>query len=66
MSKLEGIENQVKQLTAEELREFRDWFVEFDADAWGRQIESDVQGGKLDELAERALQDHRAGRTTKF
>jgi hypothetical protein len=33
MSRLEGIENQEKQLTAEELREFRDWFGEFEADA---------------------------------
>jgi hypothetical protein len=64
MTRLEAIEGQVKQLTAEELREFRDWFVEFDADAWDQQIESDAKAGKLDELAERALLDHRAGRTT--
>ena len=31
MSRLEGVENEVKQLTAEELRAFRHWFAEFDA-----------------------------------
>jgi hypothetical protein len=31
MSRLESVENEVKQLTAEELRAFRDWFVEFDS-----------------------------------
>jgi hypothetical protein len=66
MSRVEGIEGQVKQLTAEELRAFRDWFVEFDAGAWDQQIESDVKSGKLDELAERALRDYQAGRATKL
>ena len=31
MSRLEGVENEVKQLTAEELRAFRHWFAGFDA-----------------------------------
>jgi hypothetical protein len=64
MSKVEVVEGQVKQLSAEELSAFRTWFAEFDADAWDRQIESDARGGKLVELAERALRDDRAGRAT--
>jgi hypothetical protein len=66
MNRVENIEDQVKQLTSEELRAFRDWFVQFDADAWDRQFESDVRGGKLDDLAERALRDHKAGQTTEL
>lgn len=64
MNRLEQVENEVKQLTAEELRAFRDWFAEFESDAWDRQFESDVRNGKLDDLAERALRDHQAGRST--
>jgi len=66
MSRVEGIESQLKQLTAEELRAFRSWFAEFDADAWDHQIESDAKSGRLDELAERALRDHQAGRATNL
>ena len=32
----------------------------------GRQIESDTKAGKLDSLADRALRDHAAGRSTKL
>jgi hypothetical protein len=64
MSRVENLEGQVKELSAEELRAFREWFVQFDAEAWNRQFESDVQNGKLDELAARALQDYKAGRAT--
>jgi hypothetical protein len=64
MSRLENIEDQVKQLNSEELRAFRDWFVRFDAEAWDRQFEADVRSGKLDRLAERALHDHNSGEST--
>jgi hypothetical protein len=66
MSRVENLEEQVKQLTAEELRAFREWFAQFDAEVWDRQFESDAQSGKLDELAARALRDHTARRTTKL
>jgi hypothetical protein len=66
MSRVENLEGQVKQLTAEELRAFREWFVQFDSEAWDRQFESDVQSGKLDELAARALRDYKAGRATEL
>lgn len=62
MSRLETVEVQVKQLTAKELRAFREWFVQFDAAAWDQQIESDAKSGKLDALAGRALRDHQAGK----
>jgi hypothetical protein len=41
MSRVEGIEGQVRELTPEELKSFREWFAQFDADAWDRQLESD-------------------------
>jgi hypothetical protein len=66
MSKVENLEGQVKQLTSEELRAFREWFVQFDAEAWDRQFEADVHNGKLDELAARALRDHKAGPATEL
>jgi hypothetical protein len=66
MSKVENIEQEVKALTPSELAAFRRWFVEFDAQVWDRQIEEDVQKGKLDKLAEEALATHHAGKSKEL
>jgi hypothetical protein len=66
MNRLEDVENEVKQLTAAELRAFREWFDEFDANVWDRQFESDVRQGKLNRLAEQALRDHESGKSTEL
>ncbi len=64
MSNLQAIERAVSQLSAEELANFRAWFAEFDAQIWDRQFEEDVTAGRLDDLAQRALQHLREGRCT--
>jgi hypothetical protein len=66
MSKLEALEKKVSGLSAEELAQFRQWFAEFDAAAWDRQIERDAEAGKLDALADEALRDHATGKSTEF
>jgi hypothetical protein len=63
MGKVEHIQRQVESLTPEEQASFRLWYISFDADEWDRQIERDVAAGKLDALAERALEEHRQGKT---
>ena len=64
MSRVEQIEGEVKSLSPDELRAFRDWFARFDAEVWDDQIEADAKNGKLKSLAERALRDHESGRST--
>lgn len=66
MGKVEKIEHEVRALSPEELAQFRAWFLEFDRAAWDRQLEADVQAGRLDTLAEKALRDHAAGETTSL
>jgi hypothetical protein len=39
--------------------------TEFTADAWDRRIEEDATAGRLDSLADEALEDLRAGRCTE-
>jgi hypothetical protein len=63
MTRLERIEQEVAELSPEELERFRAWFAAFDAEAWDREIERDARSGRLDSLADRALADHAAGRT---
>jgi hypothetical protein len=64
MSKVENLEQQIKALSNEELRQFRAWFLDFDWAVWDQQLERDVAAGKLDALAEKALRDHASGKTT--
>jgi len=64
MNNLPEIERAVSQLSPEELSAFRDWFAEFDAEIWDRQFEEDVAAGRLNQLAEKALQHLQEGRCT--
>lgn len=64
MTTVQKIQEAVSRLPQEDLAAFRNWFAEFDAIQWDRQFEMDVSAGRLDELAEEALQDLRAGRCT--
>ena len=66
MDRIEILEKQIRELTAEALAEFRRWFSEFDAELWNQQFESDVKAGKLDALAESALRAHASGKSTKL
>jgi hypothetical protein len=64
MSTLEEIEDAVRRLSSKELAAFRAWFAQLDAAAWDRQIEEDVAAGRLDALANEALNDLRESRCT--
>jgi hypothetical protein len=64
MSRVEEIQDAVRRLSSEELAAFRAWFAQLDAAAWDRQIEEDIAAGRLDALADEALNDLREGRCT--
>ena len=64
MGKIEKIAQEIQALSPEELAQFRAWFLEYDWAAWDRQVERDIQAGRLDDLADRALRDHAARKTT--
>lgn len=62
MGNVEEIERAVSELGPEDLRRFREWFAEFDAELWDRQIERDLRAGRLGALVEEARAAHRSGR----
>lgn len=66
MTKVQKLEREVKELTASELAAFRRWFNEYDSVEWDKQIERDAAAGKFDRLAEKALADHKEGRTEEI
>lgn len=63
MSVLE-LEQAIAQLPAEDLSRLAQWFEEFMADEWDRQIERDAAAGKLDHLVRKADEAIDAGQFT--
>ena len=55
MSTVQDIEQAIRQLPPQDLAMLRTWFAEFDAENWDRQFEADVNAGRLDALADEAL-----------
>ena len=62
MGTVREIEAAIQKLSPVDLVEFRQWFQDFDADAWDRQFAADAKAGHLDALADEALADLREGR----
>jgi len=61
---VEELESAISALPASDLARFSQWFEEFLADQWDRQIEEDAQSGRLDAALKRADDHYQAGRTT--
>jgi hypothetical protein len=59
---IEDLEKAVAGLPPDRFAQFRAWFEEFEADRFDRKIERDAQAGKLDRLADAAIDDLRKGR----
>jgi len=55
MARVDDLAQEVRKLSPEALRAFRQWFLAFDAELWDAQFEEDVKAGRLDSLADQAL-----------
>jgi hypothetical protein len=56
------VELAIAQLPPAELAELAEWFEEFLEQLWDKQIEQDVQSGRLDALLKQVEQEFEAGR----
>jgi hypothetical protein len=61
---LQELEKTISELPPDQLLQFREWFLAFDANKWDQQIEADIASGRLDELADEAIREHQAGEST--
>jgi hypothetical protein len=66
MSRVEAIESEIKQLSASEFAELREWLLKEDAVAWDRQFEHDATSGRLSGLFKKAEEDHEAGKSREI
>ena len=63
---IEDLEQAVAKLPPGDLARFRAWFEAFDAAHFDQKIERDAKAGKLDRLAEAAIDDLRKGRAREL
>ena len=56
----------IAKLPPADLARFRAWFDEFDAARFDQKIERDAKAGKLDRLADQAIDDLRKGRAREL
>ena len=63
---IEDLEKAVAGLPPDQYAEFRAWFDEFEAARFDRKIERDARAGKLDPLADQAIDDLRKGRAREL
>jgi hypothetical protein len=63
MSTVEEITAAIEQLSPDDVARVRDWVAEFAERLWDDEIERDERAGRLDALIDKALEEHRAGRT---
>jgi hypothetical protein len=54
MTQVEHLQKEIDRLSDEEFKELRRWFAEKDWERWDREIEVDVESGKLDFLLKEA------------
>jgi hypothetical protein len=58
---IEDLEKAVAKLPPEQFAEFRAWFEAFDAARFDDKIEGDAKAGRLNRLADQAIDDFRKG-----
>jgi BioD-like phosphotransacetylase family protein len=56
------IEKAITQLSTEELAELAAWFADYQAEVWDKQIERDLDAGRLDALLKEVDEEYEAGK----
>jgi len=59
---IKEIETAIAQLPSAEVAELADWFDEFRAQLWDRQIQRDLNSGRLQSVLDEAKDDLKSGR----
>ena len=60
------IESVIAKLPPSEVAKLAEWFYEFQAQVWDKQIEEDLQSGRLDSLIEQAEQEFKTGQCQRI
>jgi hypothetical protein len=64
--KVEHIQQQIRELSASELAELREWVLEQDWTEWDTQIQRDQRDGKLEKLVSESTAEYESGKSRKL
>jgi hypothetical protein len=62
MSTVAEIEKALQTIPLGDPLKIADWLQQYLDEKWDAQIDADIDAGRLDKLADMAIEDHRAGR----
>ena len=63
---VQELESEITRLSKPDLAAFTQWFEEFIADSWDKELEADVRAGKLDAHGRQADAQFENGNCTKL
>ncbi len=66
MRKVDHIEQQIRELSAAEFAELREWMLEQDWSAWDAKIKSDDANGKLEHMVSESQAEFDRGKGRKI
>ncbi|MCE0521675.1 MAG: hypothetical protein LV480_02050 [Methylacidiphilales bacterium] len=66
MSTVEQIEAAIQKLPRNDFFRLHEWMRDRFDDEWDKQIEENARSGRLDAVAQEALAEYRAGKSTPF
>ncbi|TSA33831.1 MAG: hypothetical protein D4R65_07105 [Verrucomicrobiaceae bacterium] len=66
MSTVQEIERAIDQLPKRDVFMLADWISSKVSNEWDQEIEEDIKAGRLDHLAQEAISEFRAGKTSPF
>ena len=62
MSTVAEIEKALQTIPLDDARRVADWLQHYLDEKWDTQIDGDIDAGRLDKLADKTIEDYRAGR----
>jgi len=66
MPTITEIKKFIKNLSDEEFNSFADWFQKLDEERWDRELEKDIAEGRLDDIAQEALNEYNSKKCTEL
>jgi hypothetical protein len=66
MSTISEIKETIKHLSEEEFNSFSNWFHKLEEKKWDKELEKDIEEGRLDDLAQEALKEYNDKKCTEL
>jgi len=66
MQNLNDLESSVLKLSDADYAEFRKWFLDYENERWDIQLEKDIKEKKLEDLANKAIENFKQGKYKKI